>query len=91
MGIAKWVYNFFNAIALSVWGITIIDLFAVMAGGESSLVAGIDNGVKIIMAVAGSIYFIVKAIIELPHKYKMQKLDLEKKKQELEKAKKGNK
>lgn len=91
MGVAKWAYNFFNALALSVWGITIIDLLTVVVGSEVSLVSGVDSGVKITMAIAGAIYFIVKGAIELPHKYRMQKLDLEKKKRELDESKKGSK
>lgn len=90
MGTAKWVYNFFNAVVFSIWGITIIDLLAVTVGSNSSLVSGVDNGIKMVMAIAGAIYFIAKGAIELPHKYKMQKLDLQKKQYELEKAKKDS-
>jgi len=75
---------------LSVWGITIIDLLAVLVGSEGGLVSGVDNSIKLVMAIAGAIYFIAKGLIELPHKYKMQKLDLEKKKRELEKLEKGS-
>ena len=88
MAAAKWIYNTINAILVSIWGLTLIDLIAVGVGSNSFVVSGVDTWIKLIMAIAGAIYFIAKGIIELPHKYKMQKLELMKKRRELESTKK---
>lgn len=90
MGSIKFVYSLINGLFGAIWGLTVIDLFAILFSGQDSPVYWLDTGVKLIMAVAGAIYFIAKGIIELPHKNKMQKLDLERKKLEVEKMKKGD-
>lgn len=83
--------KFFDFFFASVWGLTIMDLLKI--SGENPL-ESIDGWIKTLMAICGLIYFIFKIIsyifIEIPHKNKIQKLELQLKEEELEKITREN-
>ena len=83
MATIKFLWNIFDGIALSIWGLTIIDVLKIVDGGYAS----IDNWIKTLMALAGLIYF----LITIPHKIKIQRLDRKLKKEQIEKLEIENK
>jgi uncharacterized membrane protein YqjE len=90
MATIKWLYSFIEKIFLGFWGLTVIELIPILNLG---LLKGIDDTIKIIMATVGAVYLIVQLpykIWSLKDKKKSSKLDIELKKQELEKLKREN-
>lgn len=78
MASLRLFFKFMDVLFISVWGLTIMDLFQV---SNIAAYSSIDNWIKTLMAVLGLIYL----VISIPHKIKMQRLDRRKKQEEIEK------
>lgn len=80
MASLRLFFKFMDVLFISVWGLTIMDLLKI---SNVTMYSSIDNWIKTLMAVLGLIYL----VISIPHKIKMQRLDREKKQEEIEKLK----
>lgn len=80
MASLRLFFKFMDVLFISVWGLTIMDLLKI---SNVTAYSSIDNWIKTLMAVLGLIYL----VISIPHKIKMQRLDREKKQEEIEKLK----
>jgi len=72
--------NIFDTVFGSLWGLALIDMFSL------SVFTSIDNWIKVSMAFAGLVYF----LISIPYKIKNNNLDIEIKEEELEKIRAEN-
>ena len=78
----KLFVNVVDFVSLGFWGVTIFDLLFL----NIDLLSSIDGVSKTLMAVLGAVYF----GYSIPHKLKMQELEREFKKEELEKLRRQN-
>lgn len=86
----KSLLSFLENISLSIWGLTILDIIPLI---DFNIFSSIDNTIKTSMALFGAIYFAISLpfkVFDLLHKKKLQKLDMEIKKEELEKIQNEN-
>lgn len=79
----RQILSILDKLFIGIWGFTLIDLIPFASTEPFS---EIDSTIKTIMAVAGLVYF----CITIPHKIRMQKIELKLKKEELSKAIKNN-
>lgn len=80
----KTLLGLADAFLAGVWGLTIIDLFAIINIGGFKF---IDDSVKTALALAGLFYLLV---IKIPAELKMNKLKRREKKAEIEKTEMEN-
>ena len=80
----KMLYYFLDTILAGIWGLTIIDLIAILSVGSFDI---INDSVKVLFAIAGLIYL---AVIKIPHEIKMNKLNRKEKKEQIKKLEKEN-
>ena len=73
MGLINNFYKTLEAVLISFWGLTIIDLIPFISGIH--LFDSVDKGIKTGMAFFGLVYFILKGL----HNYKMNKLERDEK------------
>ncbi len=73
---------FLDIILTGIWGLTIIDLFAIYGGFDI-----INDSVKVFLAIGGLIYLF---FIKIPHEIKMNKLNRKEKKEQIKKLEKEN-
>ncbi len=73
---------FLDIILTGIWGLTIIDLFAIYGGFDI-----INDSVKVLLALAGLLYLVV---VKIPHEVKMNRLKRKEKKEHIKKLEKEN-